>query len=197
VVGYHEADTGVPDARYGGDPPKEGGTVKPSAIQSPAEMGDEGGRCMDLDRWTEHGDSDETDFPAESTDAPWTTDAGGTPLDETVELGVELLAHVEDDELPLPDAMDRIETVTTDPAVTREILDAAETRGVIDRDEATIRTRTRGVYVEFERQVVQREGDYECRRCGAGLSTGHFVQFDTGELGPFGSSCIRKVTGRE
>lgn len=119
------------------------------------------------------------------------------PRAETVELGVELLAHLEDDELDLPEAMDRIETITTDPTVSRDILDTAETRGIIERDGATIRTRTGGIEIEFERQVVRRTGEYDCKRCGKGLSTGHFVQFETGEVGPFGSSCIQKVTGRE
>lgn len=121
----------------------------------------------------------------------------GHSRSETVELAVDLLRHLERDELDLPEVVDRIETVTTDPAVTREVLERAELEGVIDRDGATIRTNTGGVFVRFEKQVVQREGEFDCRRCGAGLSTGHFVKLDAGELGPFGSSCIRKVLGRE
>ena len=116
---------------------------------------------------------------------------------EKRELGVELLAHLEHEELPLPEAIDRIETVTTSPSLTRELLDAAEKRGVIQRDGARLRVRRGGTYVDFDEQVVTREGAFECRRCGAGISTGHFVRLDAGELGPFGSSCIRKVTGRE
>jgi hypothetical protein len=116
---------------------------------------------------------------------------------EKLELAVELLAHLEREELPLPEAMDRIETVTTDPALTREILDTAEKRGVIDRENARLRIRRGGTYVEYESQVVAREGDFECKRCGAGITTGHFVRLEAGELGPFGSSCVRKVTGRD
>lgn len=116
---------------------------------------------------------------------------------ERVELGVELLAHLEADSLPLAAAVDRIETVTTNPDLTREILDTAELRGVIERADGRLRTRRGGTFVTFDEQVVTREGDYECRRCGAGLSTGHFVRFDSGELGPFGPSCVRKVLGRE
>ncbi|QLG61560.1 DUF5830 family protein [Halorarum salinum] len=116
---------------------------------------------------------------------------------ETVELGVELLEHVEDDELPLAEAMDRIEAVTTSPTLARDILDAAEDRGVIDREGATVRTRRGGSFVRFDSQVLTREGEFSCRRCGTGITTGHFVRFGTGELGPFGSSCVRKVLGRE
>lgn len=115
---------------------------------------------------------------------------------DPVDLGVELLAHLEHDELSLADAVDRIEVVTRDPTLTREILDTATARGVIEREDGLIRPQ-RGTYVRFERDVVRREGEFTCRRCGARLSTGHFVRLDAGELGPFGSSCIRYVTGRE
>ncbi|EMA59141.1 DUF5830 family protein [Halorubrum lipolyticum] len=117
--------------------------------------------------------------------------------EEKLELAVELLAHLEHEELALSDAIDRIETVTTSPSLTREILDAAEKRGVIERENARLRVRRGGTYVNYESQVVRREGEFECRRCGTTITTGHFVKLDAGELGPFGSSCIRKVTGRD
>jgi hypothetical protein len=117
-------------------------------------------------------------------------------VDERIELGVALLEHLEHESLSVADAVDRIELVTEEPAITREILDTAEARGVIDREDGLISPR-RGTYVRFERDVIVREGDFTCERCGAGLSTGHFVRLDPGELGPFGSSCIRKVTGRD
>ncbi|WP_336025590.1 DUF5830 family protein [Halobellus salinisoli] len=126
----------------------------------------------------------------------------GTPVAELdqrerVELGVDLLAHIETESLSLSDAVDRIESVTTNPSLTREILDTAEMRGIIEREEGRLRTRRGGTYVRFEQQVVERDGDFECRRCGASLSTGHFVRFEAGELGPFGPSCVRKILGRE
>lgn len=118
------------------------------------------------------------------------------PVEQRIELGVELLAHLEHEQLSLKEVLDRIETITSDPAVTREILDTAELRGIISREDGIVRPQG-GQFVSFESQVVQREGEFTCRRCGADISTGHFVQFETDEHGPFGSSCIRKVTGRE
>jgi hypothetical protein len=114
-----------------------------------------------------------------------------------VELALDLLAALERDDLPLSAVVDRIETVTTDPTLVRTVLDEAELRGIIERDAERVRMRRDGGFVRFERQVVEREGDFDCRRCGASLSTGHFVQFESGELGPFGSSCVRKVIGRD
>lgn len=116
---------------------------------------------------------------------------------DRIELALDLLAHVERDELSLARVIDRIETVTTDPALTREILDEAELRGIIEREDGRIRTHRGGTFVRFESQVVRREGEFTCQRCGAGLSAGHFVRFERGELGPFGPDCVRKVLGRE
>lgn len=114
---------------------------------------------------------------------------------DPVALGVELLAKLEYDEVPLAEAVDRLETITTDPTLTRRILEAAEAEGVIERDGASIRPQS-GAFVRFTSQVVTKEGEFSCRRCGSGLSTGYFIKLDAGELGPYGSSCIRKVTGR-
>lgn len=116
-------------------------------------------------------------------------------MSDVVELGVSLLANLDDDELDLATAIDRLETVTSDPHTTRTILDTAEKRGIIERADGRIRVRSGG-FVRFERDVVTREGEFTCRRCGASITTGYFIQFDAGEHGPFGSSCIRKVIGR-
>jgi hypothetical protein len=116
-------------------------------------------------------------------------------VSDAVELGVSLLANLDDDELDLAAAIDRLETVTSDPHTTRTILDTAEKRGIIERADGRIRVRSGG-FVRFERDVVTREGEFTCRRCGASITTGYFIQFDAGEHGPFGSSCIRKVIGR-
>lgn len=140
--------------------------------------------------------------PSEDTDDSSSADEAAEslspddPVEETVELGVALLSHLETDECSLADAIDRIETLTTDPALTREILDTAELRGIIERADGVVRVNS-GSCVRLERDVVRRDGEFTCRRCGAALSTGHFVQFDAGEHGPFGSSCVKKVLNRE
>jgi hypothetical protein len=113
-----------------------------------------------------------------------------------VELGVELIERLEHGSLALSELIDRVETVTSDPATTRRILDVAEIRGIIDREDGVVSI-AGGNFLSFQSEVVRREGEFSCRRCGASLTTGHFMRLEAGELGPFGSSCIRKVTGRE
>jgi hypothetical protein len=146
-------------------------------------------------------DADDAPDDATADDAPVDDpERGDGPLGvdgDPVEVGVELLAKAEDAELSLAEAMDRVEAVSTAPTVVREILDTAEMRGVIEREDGVVRVTGGGGYVSQTSDVVRREGDYSCRRCGTGLSTGHFVQLDAGELGPFGSECVRKVTGRD
>ncbi len=115
---------------------------------------------------------------------------------DPVELGVEVLARLEHAELPLAEVVDRIEMITSHPATTRAILDEAEARGHITREGDVVRP-SGGQWLRFDSQVITREGEFECRRCGASLSTGYFMQLEAGEFGPFGSSCIRKVTGRD
>ncbi|SEH14584.1 hypothetical protein SAMN04487967_1671 [Natronorubrum sediminis] len=130
-------------------------------------------------------DRDERD-PVASVDAE----------DDRVSLGLALLQRLEHESLELPNVIDRIETVTTDPAVTRTILDEAELRGIIEREDGIIRPKSRQ-YVRYEQDVITKEGDFSCKRCGTGVTTGYFISLDAGEIGPFGSSCIRKVTGRD
>lgn len=155
---------------------------------------------------TEEEPEDDPDSGSADGDTPDPVDGGEhatsieTPesdhVEETIELGVALLAHLEAAELPLAAVIDRVETVTTDPALTREILDTAVLRGHIEREDGRVRV-TSNAYVRLERDVIKRAGEYTCRRCGASISTGHFIRFDVGEHGPFGSSCIRTVMGRE
>ena len=189
-----EGERGSDDAESPSDAERSRGDAE-SSSDAERSTGDTG-RPSDAGR-SPGEDGATTGDVADPPDAESVRPVSELDRSERVELGVDLLAHVERESLSLSAAVDRIESVTTNPALTREILDTAELRGVIEREEGRLRTRRGGTFVRFERQVVEREGDYECRRCGAGLSTGHFVRFESGELGPFGPSCVRKILGRE
>lgn len=120
--------------------------------------------------------------------------------DEKVRLGLALVHSLEYDEITLPELLDRIEEAVGDaPAVTREVVERAEDEGVLRREdgEGTPRFGVDGTGVDFEDDVVSKEGEFDCARCGRSITTGYFVRFDDGEVGPYGSTCIRKTTGRE
>jgi hypothetical protein len=143
--------------------------------------------------------ADESDFPASGDEAdsdPVTSGSDASTEPDPVALGVELLSKLEHSELTVAEAVDRIETVTTHPATTRKILDEAEKRGVIEREDGILKPKGGG-YVSFQSEVVTKEGDFSCRRCGASISEGYFIKLDAGEHGAFGPECIRKVTGRD
>ena len=117
-------------------------------------------------------------------------------MDDRVERGLALLARLEHESLALSAVVDRLEAVTGDPTAIRTILDEAERRELIVREDGVVRP-TGGQYLSFASDVVSKDGEFTCKRCGTSISTGYFMRLDAGEIGPFGSTCIRKVTGRE
>lgn len=117
-------------------------------------------------------------------------------MGETVELGVQLLASAEEDELDLSVAVDRLETVTREPRVTRSILDEAEKRGVIERSNGLLRVR-QGPQNSAHTEIVMRDGEYTCRRCNSSISPGYFLDLTGSLYGAFGPKCIQVVTGRD
>ena len=112
---------------------------------------------------------------------------------ERVEAALALIATVDAASLSLKALVDRIELVSTSPQETRQILDTATRRGLIDRDGAEIAVRDRSTAPAFEPAVVRRVGAYRCRRCGRRLTTGHFIAVGTAEVGPFGATCVDRV----
>jgi hypothetical protein len=154
---------------------------------------DDPGRETDLREWADAaGGTDDPGRP-DGADRP----PADPPEDpDPVELGCALLARLDQDELSVAAVLDRVEAVTTTPATQRAILEEAERRGVVERDGPTVRP-TGGTPRDLAAEVVQKDGEFDCERCGAGLSTGHFVRTEAGDVGPYGSTCIRKVTGRE
>jgi hypothetical protein len=136
------------------------------------------------------GDPDAVDTAASDDPSP----TARSPEPDPVDLGVALLERFADDELSVADAITRLESVTTHPRTQRRILDAAVERGVIERTGSRIRPQG-SAPIDFERDVITKEGEFSCRRCGTTISTGYFLNLDTGEFGAFGSSCIRMVTG--
>lgn len=123
-----------------------------------------------------------------------------SPADR-VELGVRLLAGIETASLDLSAIMDRIETVSALPRMQNRILSAARSRGAIrDSDESDAEPRPTpevSVLSVDDAAVQRREGSFTCRRCGASLSVGHFIDLDLADHGPFGPTCVRILLGEE
>ena len=116
---------------------------------------------------------------------------------QVLRAGLALLDRFEDAELSLAETLDRLEAITSDPRLHRQILDEAVERELItiDRSKGNVQPLTKS-FLRFQSDVITKEGSFTCRRCGHTLSKGYFVQVDGLQIGPFGSSCIRKITGR-
>lgn len=118
--------------------------------------------------------------------------------DERLEKALDLLASAAEDELTVKQAVKRLESISASPRFIRTALEKAEMRGIIDRDadRVFIQESSRGIE-SLESNIVTKEGEFKCQRCDRRLTTGYFIVFEHRQHGPFGSTCIRHVTGRE
>ena len=111
----------------------------------------------------------------------------------TVEQGVKLIRHIHATAIDLPEFMDRIEVLTTDPRLTREILETAKSRGIIDVNSDNTVVFQRAMRDPRLNSITHKEGKYTCKRCGSSLVNGYFIG-EQNEIGPFGPECVRKLT---
>jgi len=116
--------------------------------------------------------------------------------DEQIEQALNLLEYIDYDELTVKEVFDRLEVVTKDAHLQNRILEVATDRGIIEREGDTYAL-SRSGSEGFESSVVRKEGEFTCDRCDKGITEGYFLKIGDAEHGPYGSTCIRKVTGRE
>lgn len=117
--------------------------------------------------------------------------------EDAIDRGVAVVAAMARFEPSVADVVDALEAVVDAPGEVRRVLARAEREGVIERDAARI-TRPRDLTPPAEEaEIVTKEGEFSCRRCGRPVTEGHFLATDAAEVGPYGSTCVRRVTGRE
>lgn len=114
-----------------------------------------------------------------------------------IDRGLEVVAALAPMEPTVADLVDALEMVCPGPDEIRAVLELAEDDGLIEREASTIR-RGRSLAPSARRgQIIRRDGEFSCRRCGRRVTTGHFIKVGTTEVGPYGSTCIGRLTGRE
>ncbi len=117
--------------------------------------------------------------------------------DADLERGLAVLEALVMRDPPVPAIVDALESLFDGPDAVREVLTTAERRGLIEREAKRIRPGPNHTPPsDRTRSIHTKEGEFTCRRCGQHLSTGYFVSVATEELGPYGSTCVRKLTGR-
>jgi hypothetical protein len=108
----------------------------------------------------------------------------------TVEDGIQFLVRSNRD-ITLGEAIERIEIVTKNPRIVRQILDESERRSLIKREGKLIISLLSSLECE-EEKIITRKGEFICCRCGSSLVKGYFIEFNSKEWGPFGPTCVRK-----
>lgn len=120
-------------------------------------------------------------------------------MDESsIDRGIEVVAALAPAEPSVADVVDVLEAVVDGPDAIRTVLDRAVSEGMIERDGAQIQLGRHVAPTDQRARVIRRDGEHECRRCGRTVNTGHFVRVgESEEIGPYGSTCVRRITGRE
>ncbi len=106
-----------------------------------------------------------------------------------VERALGLLAAVTEKEISMKEAVELIELITRTRV--KEVLKAAEERGVITRDKKRVFI-SDGLDFEVPK-IKKAECDAACTRCGRAITSCYFVSFFDEDIGPFGGGCIRKL----
>lgn len=119
-------------------------------------------------------------------------------MDEHLEVGLRVVERMAVYEPSVADVVDALEVVLEDESQIAPVMKHAEAAGLIDREADQITVgKTASVPKTNRGLIVTKSGEFACLRCGRALSTGYFIRADPEDIGPYGSTCIRKVTGRE
>ncbi|MEE9564890.1 MAG: DUF5830 family protein [Candidatus Hydrothermarchaeaceae archaeon] len=106
-----------------------------------------------------------------------------------IERALGLLAAVKEKEISVKEAVELIELITK--VHVKEVLKAAEERGVITRDKKRV---VISDDFDFEVPKIKKAAcEANCTRCGKAITSCYFISFFDDEIGPFGSACIRKL----
>lgn len=116
--------------------------------------------------------------------------------EDALEEALAVLEAIAPHEPSVADAVDALEAVVDEPAAIRTALEHAEEEGIIERKNRRLQAPRGAVNRDRRGAIVTKDGEFSCRRCGRSLSTGFFLRINGAEVGPYGSTCIEKVTGR-
>lgn len=116
-------------------------------------------------------------------------------MNPKIEAGLELLAALGAIELKPVEIGDLLyNLITRDFRIIDEIIKIAQQEGLLLRTEKTYLITPGASNLKFEKpKIVKRDERTNCRLCGKRISTGYYVILQSHTIGPYGSSCIRKI----
>ena len=116
-------------------------------------------------------------------------------MNPKIDAGLELIAALGAIELKPVEIGDLLyNLITRDFKIIDEILKIAQEEGLLKRTEKTYSITPGTSSLKFEKpKIVKRDERTNCRLCGKRISTGYYVILQSHTIGPYGSSCIRKI----
>lgn len=116
-------------------------------------------------------------------------------MNPKIEAGLELLSALGAIELKPVEIGDLLyNLITRDFKIIDEILKIAQQEGLLQRTEKTYLMTPGASHLKFEKpKIIKQDENTNCRLCGKRISTGYYVIFKSHTIGPYGSSCIRKI----
>jgi hypothetical protein len=107
---------------------------------------------------------------------------------------LQLLSMIKEKEVPVKEAVEVIELVTSVPELIRKTLERAEAEGLIKREKGKIVLKFSDETFEFGYPRIKKiKCDDRCKRCGKKITSCYYLLLPDTEIGPFGSKCIKKL----
>ncbi len=114
--------------------------------------------------------------------------------DPRIENALRLLVGVDADSMSVKEAVEVIEVVTRAPELIRKILEKAEAKGILKKNQRGGYTKSKPLdLLPFRPSAIRRKCDDNCARCGRRITNCYFIVLGDGELGPLGSECIKRL----
>ena len=116
--------------------------------------------------------------------------------EKQIEAALMLLGMVGESEISVKEAVEIIQNITRVPERIREVLEIAEERGMIKREGGRLVILETGKELfragEYPR-IIKKKADEACTRCGRKITSCYYITLPEREVGPFGSTCIRRM----
>lgn len=112
-----------------------------------------------------------------------------------IDKGLEIIAALDVNQLQPIELRDILYyTVAKNYEVVDEILSSAIDEGIVERRDATYHLTPEASSLEFEKpRIIKQEDKSRCKLCGKSLNTSYYIEFKSDTIGPYGSTCVRKI----
>lgn len=114
---------------------------------------------------------------------------------KTIQKGLDYIAAMDATELSPHEVRELLrKTVTRRFDVIDRIMSIARKEGLITDRDGMCHFNYEALDLEFYKpRIIQTEEANNCRCCGRSMKESHYIELRSGVLGPYGSTCVRKL----